>query len=400
MNSIMNKIVFFSALFILLCLPILSSAQQSDHSIRFFGFVKYDFFYDSREMVAARQGQYSLYPASKLMNQNGNDINANPSFHMLAIQTRLGIDFRGPDAFGASTRGFIEGAFFGNIESDINGFRLRHAFVELNWGGKHKLMMGQFWHPLFAERAVPGVVGFNTGAPFKPFSRNPQLRYTYTEGNSSIILAALSQIDFVSQFGSQSIRRSAIPNAHAQFQHEMGNFLAGIGADYKVLRPLFSHGEEIISSYAFTGFGNYGKGDFRLMFQGTYGQNLFDHLMLGGFGVRESGNDYSLENINIGAAWLDMSYGRTTRAGLFAGYSKNYGAEDSFTQGTVAYRGTNIDHIWRISPRIEWTSGPVRLSTEVEISTAAYGTPDTQGLVQNTSSVTNYRFLFAAWYSF
>lgn len=396
----MKKVAILGVLFSVLSILSFADAQQTEQSVRFFGFVKYDFFYDSREMVAARQGQYSLFPAGKVFNQNGNDINGNPNFHMLAIQTRLGVDYRGPEAFGASSRGFIEGAFFGNIESDINGFRLRHAFVELNWDGKHKLMMGQFWHPLFAERAVPGVVGFNTGAPFKPFARNPQVRYTFTEGNSSIILAALSQIDFVSQFGSHSIRRSAVPNVHAQFQQQMGNFLGGIGADFKVLRPMFSHGEETISSYAFTGFGNYGKGDFRLMFQGTYGQNLFDHLMLGGFGVRESGNDYSLENINVGAAWIDVSYGKTTRAGLFGGYSKNYGAEDTFTQAAVSYRGTNIDHIWRISPRIEWTSGPVRLSTEVEISTAAYGTPDTQGLVQNSSSVTNYRFLFAAWYSF
>jgi len=396
----MKKVAILGVLFSVLSILSFADAQQTEQSVRFFGFVKYDFFYDSREMVAARQGQYSLFPAGKVFNQNGNDINGNPNFHMLAIQTRLGVDYRGPEAFGASSRGFIEGAFFGNIESDINGFRLRHAFVELNWDGKHKLMMGQFWHPLFAERAVPGVVGFNTGAPFKPFARNPQVRYTFTEGNSSIILAALSQIDFASQFGSHSIRRSAVPNVHAQFQQQMGNFLGGVGADFKVLRPMFSHGEETISSYAFTGFGNYGKGDFRLMFQGTYGQNLFDHLMLGGFGVRESGNDYYLENINVGAAWIDVSYGKTTRAGLFGGYSKNYGAEDTFTQGAVSYRGTNIDHIWRISPRIEWTSGPVRLSTEVEISTAAYGTPDTQGLVQNTSSVTNYRFLFAAWYSF
>jgi hypothetical protein len=396
----MKKVAILTVLFAVLFLPELITAQDSERNVRFFGFVKYDFFYDSREMVAARQGQYSLYPAAKSFNQNGNDVNGNPNFHMLAIQTRLGLDMKGPDAFGATSRGFIEGAFFGNIESDINGFRLRHAFVELNWDGRHKLMMGQFWHPMFAERAVPGVVGFNTGAPYKPFARNPQLRYTLTEGNTSFILAALSQIDFVSQFGSHSIRRSGVPNLHAQVQQQFGSLLTGLGADYKMLRPTYNHSEETISSYAFTGFGNYGKGNFRLMFQGTYGQNLFDHLMLGGFGANTTNSGYELENITIGAAWFDVSYGTKTKAGLFGGYSKNFGADSDFTQGAVAYRGGNIDHIWRISPRIEWTSGPVRLSTEIEISSAAYGTPNSKGVVENTSSVQNYRLLLAAWYSF
>lgn len=396
----MKKILFFAVFFSFYLVADSAFSQAADNNFRFSGFVKYDFFYDARDMVAARQGQFSLFPAPKNFNANGNDMNGDPSFHMLSIQSRLAMEVTGPKAFGASSRAFVEGAFFGNIETDINGFRLRHAFVELNWDGRHRLMMGQFWHPLFAERAVPGVVGFNTGAPFKPFARNPQLRYTFTEGGTSIILAALSQIDFAGQGGPETLRRSAIPNLHLQVQQQFGSVLTGIGSDFKQIRPRINTGEERLNSFALTAFGNYASEDFRFMIQSTYGQNLFDHLMLGGFAVQETTDGYKLRNMEVGSVWLDSSYGKTTRFGLFAGYTENFGAENDITPGITAYRGADINNIWRVAPRVEWTSGQVKLSTEVEISSAAYGVPDASGVVRNTESVTNYRMMFAAWYFF
>ncbi len=384
-----------------------SEAQdKQEPNFRFFGFVKHDMFYDSRTMVAARQGQFSLYPAPVVNNEAGNDRNDVPQFHMLAIQSRLGVETATVDAFGAQARGFVEGAFFGNIESDINGFRLRHAFVELNWDGRHKLMMGQYWHPMFAVNAVPGVVAFNTGAPFKPFARNPQIRYTYTPGRTEFIVAALSQIDFASQGGTYPLRRSGIPNLHGQIRQHFGSFSAGAGIDFKALRPDILSGEETIHSLAGTAFGSLTSGNTRVMAQLTYGQNLFDHLMLGGFAVDQpdpnDGLNYSLVNIQSGAAWMDISTGSTFRGGLFAGYTQNFGADDTFTgSGTLpGYRGSDIDHIWRIAPRAEWNSGPVRLSLEAEISSAAYGTPDEEGIVRGAESVTNVRLLFASWFFF
>ncbi|MCH8557395.1 MAG: hypothetical protein LAT84_06235 [Balneolia bacterium] len=383
-----------------------AQSQPQDEGFRFFGFVKHDMYYDSRTMVAARQGQFSLYPAPVLNNEAGNDRNDVPQFHMLAIQSRLGVESPSFEAFGAQARGFVEGAFFGNIESDINGFRLRHAFVELNWDGRHKLLMGQYWHPMFAVNAVPGVVAFNTGAPFKPFSRNPQIRYTFSPGSTEFIAAAMSQIDFVSQGGTYPLRRSGIPNLHGQIRQHFGSFVAGAGIDFKALRPDILSGEEYVYSLAGTTFGTYASGYTRVMAQVTYGQNLFDHLMLGGIGLNqpdpENTLNYSLINISTGAAWMDVSHGNRFRGGLFAGYTQNFGADEAFTGGTAlpAYRGTDIETVWRIAPRAEWNSGPVRLSLEAEISAAAYGSPDNEGVVRNAEDVTNFRLLFASWFFF
>ena len=117
---------------------ILKVSQEPDPSwgIKFSGFVKTDIFYDTRQSSASnglREGHFYLYPDNVLYDAAGNDLNANPSFHMLNIQTRIRGDITGPDAFGAKTSGAIEAEFFGTSESDLNGFRLRHAYVRLDW---------------------------------------------------------------------------------------------------------------------------------------------------------------------------------------------------------------------------------------------------------------------------
>ena len=128
----MRKNLFILLLAIIL--PALSFAQDTKFGIKFSGFVKTDIYWDTRQTVSVREGQFMLYPANEKLDADGNDINAKANFNMLSIQTRLRGTITGPDALGAKTSGVIEGAFFGNINTDINGFRLRHAFVKLDWG--------------------------------------------------------------------------------------------------------------------------------------------------------------------------------------------------------------------------------------------------------------------------
>jgi hypothetical protein len=104
-----------------------SQTDKQSFGISFSGFVKTDIFYDTRQSVVIREGHFLLYPQNENLDVNGNDVNDKSSFNMLSIQTRLNGKITGPDAIGAKTSGVIEGEFFGHSESDINGFRLRHA---------------------------------------------------------------------------------------------------------------------------------------------------------------------------------------------------------------------------------------------------------------------------------
>ena len=118
----------------LLC-TVAVSAQEKEESkfgVKISGFVKNDFFWDSRQTVAAREGHFLLWPQPEFIDENGEDINAKASFNFLAIQSRLTGTITGPDAFGAKTSGLIEGDFFAQANAHIDLFRLRHAFVKLN----------------------------------------------------------------------------------------------------------------------------------------------------------------------------------------------------------------------------------------------------------------------------
>lgn len=390
-------------------------AGTSDFGIHFSGFVKTDVMFDTRQTVAAREGHYLLYPVNKNEDPDGEDINDAANLNMLAIQTRLKGDITGPDAFGAKTSGRIEAAFFGTSSSDVNGFRLRHAFLTLDWE-QCSLLIGQFWHPMFVTSVFPGTVSFNTGAPFQPFSRNPQIRFTRRFGHTALILAAMEQRDFVSMGpaddgnetigSSKFLRNSAVPNLHAQLQWNKENVILGLGGDWKMLKPRLSttlgyKNTHYVKSMAALGYAKFSLNHLIWKVEGVYGQNMTDHLMLGGYGVESMSLDTGMESYiptNMFSAWTDISTGKTLAMGLFAGVTQNLGADEKIQ--TLWGRGSDIDMIYRISPRIMWNSGTTRLAAELEYTAASYGKTRSDGTVEDAEFVGNLRLLLAAYYFF
>lgn len=395
---------------------ILSQEPEPAWGIKFSGFVKSDFFYDTRQSSASnglREGHFYLFPDNVLYDLQGNDVNANPSFHMLSIQTRIKGDISGPDAFGAKTSGVIEAEFFGTSENDINGFRLRHAYVKMDWSGV-SLTMGQSWHPMFITESFPGTISFNTGAPFTPFSRNPQIRLSTRSNVIRFSFTAYSQRDFTSPGpdgnSSRYLRNTGIPGLDLQTHITAGEgFNAWAGIDYKRLRPeLKSSGNMETNSTigSFSAFANLKiKSDpVTLSLMGTYAQNASDLMMTGGYAVSRISGLYEenklYTNFNTLSFWADLSTNRNkVKVGLFTGFSKNLGSDDPIA-GNVYARGSNIDHLLRLSPRITFTEGRLNFCGEIEHTTAAYGTMQNTGRVINTDNVSNLRILFSSIYRF
>jgi hypothetical protein len=412
----MKKSLF---LFALAFLPVLLFSQDEPaFGIKFGGFVKTDILWDSRQTIDIREGHFLLYPKPELFDPDGNDINAKASFNFLSIQTRLRGDIKGPDALGAKTSGAIEGEFFGMADGDINGFRLRHAYVKLNWKTT-ELLVGQFWHPMFITSSYPEVVSFNTGAPFLVFSRNPQIRFTKDFSNFRIIATALSQVDFKSNGpdgpSSKYIRNSSIPslnlNAEYSFKDaETGkDFLFGVAGNFKRLIPDLqsdsgyktTEGINSISGMAYMKLG-FKKVVFKLA--GFYGQNMFDYTMVGGYVREEITNDaqalVSYRNLTTFSSWFEvMTTGKKAQAGIFLGWSKNMGAGD-LVDGPFYARGQDIASLYRISPRFIYNAGKFRIAPEIEYTVANYGTTGMDGKVFNPRAVGNFRFLLGVFYFF
>ncbi len=391
---------------------LLAQSENQSFGISFSGFIKTDIMYDSRQVVSIREGHFLLYPQNENLDLNGNDINDKSSFNMLSIQTRLLGKITAPDALGAKTSGVIEGEFFGHSESDVNGFRLRHAFVKLDWE-KTSLLVGQTWHPLFIAEMFPGVVSFNTGVPFQPFSRNPQVRLTHSFNNFKVIVVAASQRDFSNNgpngFSSVYLRNSVVPNLHSQIQYTTATFFCGAGIDYKKLTPRLFTAQNIktdksIYSSAFTGFAKLNIESVIFKVQGVYGGNLTDQVMLGGYAVKSADTLTGIEDytsLNCFSIWGEISTGKEIEYAVFAGYTQNLGAND-IVSGDYYGRGINIDKVFRISPRIQFNFNKVRFSTEVEYTSAGYGVTNNlnKGKVEKSKDFANIRLLGAVYYFF
>jgi hypothetical protein len=412
----MKKSIFFLALALL---PVLSFSQdEPSFGIKFTGYVKSDLLWDSRQTVDIREGHFLLYPKPELLDPAGNDINAKASYNFLNIQTRLRGDIKGPDALGAKTSGAIEGEFFGMSDNDINGFRLRHAYVKLNWKTT-ELMLGQYWHPMFITSCYPDVVSFNTGAPFLVFSRNPQIRLTQDIKGFRVIVTALSQIDFKSNGpdgpSTKYIRNSAIPSMNLNLEYSKKNtekgkeFLVGIAGNFKRLIPTLqtakgyktSDGINAVSGMAYLKLG-FSKVAVKLA--GLYGQSMYDYTMIGGYAVKDYTDttygyaEYS--NINTLSTWAEvMTTGKKMQGGLFLGYSKNLGSADPVI-GPYYARGSNIGYLYRISPRFIYNINKLRIAPEIEYTVAGYGTTQSDGTVKDINTVGNFRFLIGVYYFF
>lgn len=96
--------------------------EKKKFGIHFKGFVKSDYWIDSRQIVGVREDLFLIYPMHEQKDINGKDINAAPIFNFSPITSRLTGVITGPDAFDAETSGVIEADFSGVTNADINGF--------------------------------------------------------------------------------------------------------------------------------------------------------------------------------------------------------------------------------------------------------------------------------------
>jgi hypothetical protein len=402
---------------LLLCSLIAVEVQAADDSlvsgqtkvgIRFKGFVKSDYWYDTRQVVASREELFLFYPKEKRL-VDGKDVNAEDYVNFSPVTSRLTGLISGPDAFGAKTSGVIEADFSGVTNADINGFRLRHAYGILRWE-KSELLFGQYWHPMFVTEVFPNVISLNTGAPFQPFIRNPQLSFTRFFDKLSVQFAVIAQRDNSSDgplgYNGVYMRNALVPNIHLQFQYKSDEHVFGLAGDWKTLRPRLETdsiiADDQISSFAAMAYWKYKKGDFIWRFKTIYGQNMTEHLLLGGYAVHSydplTGRE-SYTPTNHLFLWGNIQYGKKIVYGLFGGFAKNMGTTQTNT-GKYYSRGANIDYLYRIAPSVSWVSNSVQISFEPEYTAAAYGTPDEKGKVLDAGEVANLRLLLTFFYFF
>ena len=393
---------FYALLFLasgLILAPTAATAQSFDVG----GFVKAEYLYDSRQVVSAREGEFHLYPAP---DSDATDVSNLGAF---AFFSRLGLTIGDlPDALDGEVSGYVEADFFGASDANVSTFRLRRAFAKMTWDDR-EVLFGQEWSPLFTLATFPRTVATTTGAPFQPFARQPQIRFTYKPGRVHFIGAtawqrdAFSDIAFQGVSGIKQQQQSGLPALHAHAQYHGENVMLGAGAYFKALRPIVT--EDRFTTGAGQAYATITSEAATIRAKATYGASLSDHLMTGGYVYNEIANDFY--PLDLLSTWVDIDGTGTLAPGLFVGYLTNEGSSDEVGTAsalTPAARGANIDYVWRVSPRLSLNYEALRFAFELEMTSARYASRFDENYAPNPADgddpVTNVRGNFSVFLSF
>ena len=415
-----------TTLFILLALLFSTSAiandttkvkpKQDPYEFEIYGFVRNDFTFDSRKTLAAVGELFSFIPMDNQLNSMGEDLNAVPSSRLLAVVSRLGFNFKSPTFNGMFINAKIETDFCG-AGANYNMFRIRHAWVGLNWK-HHQLLAGQSWHPMSGD-LLPSIVSLNTGAPFNAFSRAPQVRYNAKAGNVTLSAAAIYQLQYPvpGPKGSSTEYQvfGGLPEMYLGVTYAANGLKIGIGGEFMSLRPRTTaevNGEtvkvnETVNSFASQLFAQYSGKNFTAAAKSIYGQNTGHLLMMSGYGyygVKEDGYSRNYAPLTQSATWLTLAYHtakekHNVRATVLGGYMKNFGASHDL-EGVYVRGYDNIDQIFRVAPSIQYLYKGLVLGVEYEYTGVMYGTPQANFSVAGDHLVGNHRAYIMLVYNF
>ncbi len=416
MKQIYNNLIFSIVLFAFLCNSQINFANNKDEDskfkINFNGFVNSEVSYDTRQVVAGRHGNILLYPAPENFDPDGNDINDNPDLAYFAMTSRLWTSIHGPDILGAKSYAHVEGDFMGTVPDNFHHLRLRHAFIRLNWDNS-EIVAGQYWHPLFITTCFPGVINFGASVPIHVLNRAPQLRFTYKFESLSFIGTVLTHSDFAATGhdgpNTKYTRNSGVPESFFQTMFSGDILTTGASIGYMTLMPRTEtpngyKTNETMESLMGNLFFKLDFPSLSIKTQGIYGENMTHLVMLGGYGetdyIDESREIRGYSGIRTMSLWTDVeTTGNNWRFGLFGGYTQNLGSEKEIT-GEHWGRGTNIEYVYRIAPRISRIYDNLSLNLEIIYDVAAYGEPDNKFMFEESKEISNIRTLLTMRYDF
>lgn len=391
-----------------------SFAQMKDFKFKFYGQIRTDLYYNSRANEETVDGLFYMYPKDKVRDEDGNDLNSTPNSNFYTLYSRLGVDVAGPKLGTAKTSAKIEADFRGT-GSSYSVVRLRHAYLNLDWG-KSALLLGQTWHPLFGD-VSPQILNLSVGAPFQPFSRAPQIRYRYTHKNLQLTGAAVWQSQYLSQGpagkSQEYIKKSCMPELYIGADYKNGGLLAGAGIELLSLKPrteaIGENGkkykvDERITTLSYEAHIKYTNKDWFVGAKSVLGSNLTQASGLGGFGIKsvdKRTGEQEYTPIRVSSSWLNVVYGRKWKPGIFVGYAKNLGTSDELVSDKLYGTGTNLDQLMTAGAELTYNVPHWKFGLEYTLTSAWYGSLDrSNGEIKDTHAVCNNRIVAVAMFMF
>jgi hypothetical protein len=373
----------FHSLSLLIFFAFFASAKaQSPFKLDVHGFANPHYYADSRSVVGGREDMMLFFPKPVVKDSLGRDVNDGWQANMLAITARLGLRVTGPEMLGAKTTAYIEGDFTGATNDNINTLRLRHAYIDMDWGERHRLLMGQYWYAMVVHEIMPMTNPLNMGSPFHCYARQPQVRYEYHLNGLEAVAVAQWQLDNKSQGlldGAEAkstlfARHSLVPELTAQLRYRTERLFVAAAVNAKTIQPIVPDPDgTLYTSLTYSVFGSYKMGSVTVKAQTLLNNSLYEGCSLGGYLMLA---DSSFRDWHFNTVWVDVERNRGHwRPGLFLGYAKNmdYGNND-FVH--CFGRAHNMEYLWRVQPRLTYTTlTGLSFVGEVEYTKAGYKEP-------------------------
>lgn len=431
-----------------------------------YGFIRNYFAYDSRESISGTGDLYNYQPKDESWNQSEaeaaasgverQDMNAQSTFRFLSLTTRVGLNIVGYQWRGTEFGGKIEADFYAGLNGVGSGthklsgtaqFRLRQAYMTLAWDSlrmndkdyaRVDLLLGQAWHPMAAD--LCDAIALNSGAPFGPFSRTPQVKMDARLGSLFTLTGALiwqMQYNSTGPDGQSAdyIAYSKTPEAYLGLSFHYQGWLVRAGADVLSICPrrtgsvTGADGTTVtvkvkdrlttVSPFVYL---QYKRGEFSFKAKSVF-MEAGEHMnMNGGYGVKKVNQDGSWEYTptRTSSSWVSIVYGGKVGAQetkhpqklqgiLFAGYIRNFGTKEHIIDANgdgkpdLYYpRANNMNRMWRLSPTMLYTVGKFQIGCEYEITSVQYGKNlGADGLAKNDLHwVTNHRVQLMTKFNF
>ena len=431
-----------------------------------YGFIRNYFTFDSRECIAGTGDMYFYMPKDEAWNQpegaevtsgvERQDLNAVSSFRFLSLTTRVGLNIVDYKWRNTEFSGKIEADFFAGISNKpgdvkqthaVSGtaqFRLRQAYVTLGWdslkmNGKDfarvDLTIGQTWHPMAAD--LCDVISLNSGAPFGPFNRSPQVKLDARLGKYVTLTGSLlwqMQYNSIGPDGQSAeyILYSKTPEAYLGLSVHTKGFLMRAGADVLSISPRHLGkvngvdvrvNDRITTASPFL-YLQYKKGEFSIKAKTIFAEAGEHMNMNGGYGVSRVNADgsWSYTPTRTSSSWISIVYGgkvgkqedkhpQKLQGILFAGYVENLGTKEALALdekgnlvGFYYPRVKNMNRMYRVVPTLLYTVGKFQVGLEYDLTSVHYGdgkiNPANGLSEQGLHWVTNHRVELMTKYNF
>ena len=404
---------------VLLSFSLLSASAQ-DAQFKLYGFIRNYAAIDTRESVYGVEDFFYYVPKDVKM-VNGEDVNAQHTTTFAALTSRIGLDITGYEIEGWKVGAKIETDFYSGVSGATGTaqLRLRLGYMTLA-KGSFSAKIGQAWHPMATD--LPHVMSLNSGAPFGPFSRTPQVAIDGKFSDKvTLNLAAIWQMQYTSAgpngASADYIKYSGIPEIFMGLSLKTGGFTGRVGVDMLSISPrhLGSAGQKVterITTFSPYLYAEYTKDLFSLKAKTIFAQ-AGEHMNLnGGYGVSAINADGSWEYTPTrnSSSWVSLRYGKKVQGVLFLGYARNFGTKEALVGDAKDFlffsknSFSNMNQMYRIEPELLYNLGKVTFGLQYELTSVQYGSwgaNDNYGLAtQDLHWVTNHRILLMAKYTF